>query len=772
MTLRAQGPQGQSETHNVKEIQNQGVLRSPGFAVGAPTRRHDGHLKVTGAATYAMDHIIQGLVHAVAVQSTVANGRIVRVDSSAAQQVQGFLDIIHHENAPRLFRPTNSLQSATKPGEIRTVFEDDRIYYAGQYVAVVVAETLEQACHAASLVRVVYEVQAPVIDTSQQAMHTLYDPVQGMYDKLSTRRGNPDVAYESAPCKHEATYFTPGEHHNPIEPSGSIAEWHGDHLTLYETTQWVLGARNTVAEILGIPAEKIRIISPFIGGAFGCKGFIWPHSVLAAIAAERTGRPVKLNLARKQMFSSCGRRAETIQEVALGATPDGKLACLKHKTLTQTSVVDEFIENCGGIVRFLYSVPNLSMSHHAVRVNIVTPTVMRAPGVAPGSFALESALDELAWKLGIDPVQLRLINHADTNEHTGQPWSSKRLKECYEIAARHFGWDLRVPRPRAMREGNLLVGWGMASAVYAGQRNPGAARVRICQDGTARVVSATQEMGGGTYTTMAQVVAEVTGISMERIEVGLGDSQMPPAPVSGGSMTTASVLPAVKEAAQAALRKLVQLAIFDDKLPFVGRSETEIVAENGYISLKDSGYSFRISYSEVLASRKQAAVEGDSFVAPGEERQKYSFQSFGAQFVEVTIDPLIARLRVSRVVSVFDVGRIINPTAARSQAYSGIIMGIGMALMENTVYDDRDGSIVNSNLADYAVPVHADVPNIEVHFVDQPDPHMDQQGLGARGIGEVTMAGVAGAIANAVYHASGIRVRDLPITPEKILAAQ
>jgi xanthine dehydrogenase YagR molybdenum-binding subunit len=394
---------------------------------------------------------------------------------------------------------------------------------------------------------------------------------------------------------------------------------------------------------------------------------------------------------------------------------------------------------------------------------------MRAPGENPGLFALESALDELAYKLNMDPVELRIVNHADVNEQTGKPWSSKYLKECYRMAAERFGWAKRVPRPRSMRDGNVLVGWGMATATYPGIRSPGAAKVRLLQDGRVDVISATQDMGGGTYTTMAQIVADVMGIAIERIRTVLGDSRLPPAPVSGGSMTTASILPATRKAAQDALSKLRQLAATMPGSPFTNRRHDEIVAEDGRVFPKGTDPSSGLAYEDVLKRTNQSEIEGEGYTGPGPEREKFAFQSFGAQFVEVKVDPEIAKVQVSRVVSAFDVGKIINPKTARSQGYSGVIMGIGMALMEHTVYDSRDGSIVTSNLADYAIPVNADTHSIDILFVDKPDPFIDSDGLGARGVGEITVTGVAPAIANAVYHATGQRIRDLPITPDKLL---
>ena len=736
-------------------------------SVGATVSRKDGHLKVTGQARYAADHVLPHVAHAVAIESTVAKGRVADIDSSRAEQAPGFIGILHRGNAPQLHRPANDFMSASKAGEIRVVFEDDRVYYAGQYVALVIAETLEQARYAAERVRVSYDTEEPLVDTDD-AMSTIFAPAEFFGEKLTMKRGEPASAYASAAVTVEANYTTPIEHHNPMEPSASIAEWNGDELTLYETTQWVAGAKATVAQTLGIPPDKIHIVSPFIGGGFGCKGFVWGHSILAAIAARHVGRPVKLNLTRKQMFSACGHRSETRQTVRLGATPEGRLVAIEHHALVQTSPVDDFIEPCGATTRFLYSCPNVAVSHRAVRVNIATPTAMRAPGENTGLFALESALDELAYKLGIDPIDLRILNHAETNEQIRKPWSSNYLKDCYAVGAERFGWRRRDPRPGSMRDGDLLVGWGMATATYPGFRSPGAAKVRILRDGSLEIVSATQDMGGGTYTTLAQIVADVTGVSIDRIRPALGDSTLPPAPVSGGSMTTASVLPAAKQAARHAVAQLVELAASTPGFPFQGTSR-DLQAAQGRVFAAGTPPESGVPFEDVLALANRASVEGEGATAPGAEREKYAFQSFGAQFVEVKIDPAIARLRVSRVVSVFDVGTIINFKTARSQGYSGVIMGIGMALTEHTVYDHRDGSIITSNLADYAIPVNADVPSIDINFIDKPDPVIDADGLGARGLGEITITGVAPALANAVYHATGKRIRDLPITPDKLL---
>jgi xanthine dehydrogenase YagR molybdenum-binding subunit len=540
-------------------------------------------------------------------------------------------------------------------------------------------------------------------------------------------------------------------------------------LTVYDATQWVVGTRNVVADTLGIPRANVHIISSFVGGGFGCKGFVWPHSILAAIAAKQIGRPVKVALTRQQMFTSVGHRGATEQKVALGADVSGKLLAISHENLTHASMVDDYIERSGVATSFLYECPNVAVTNRGSRVNIATPTPMRAPGESPGLFAIESALDELAWQLKMDPGALRLKNDAESDPDKNLPFSGKHLRECYQLGMERFGWKQRDPAPRAHRDGRFLVGWGMATATYPAVRSPGAALVRILTDGTAVVASATQDIGTGTYTTMTQVAAETLGLPPQKVRAELGDSTMPPAPVSGGSMTTASVTPAVKAAAENAILKLKQAAIADTNSPLHGKAEDDIVAQDGTLVAK-SGTARGISFADVLRSRKLAQVQGEANVAPGEEMKKYSFHSFGAQFSEVRVDSDTGEVRVPRHLAVFDIGRVINPKTARSQALSGITWGIGMALLEHTVYDHRHGRVITNNLADYAVPVNADIRNIDALFVDHPD--LVSNSVGGRGMGEIGITGVAPAVANAIYHATGIRVRDLPITPDKLLGAQ
>ncbi len=704
-----------------------------------PMDRVDGKLKVTGVAQYAADRGAEGMLYGVPAGSTIARGRILAMNTERAEKSPGVAAVISRRTMPRLKMPANDFGSWTKLGEARLLFADDNIHYAGQYVALVVADTLEHATAAAALVDISYEEQKPVVETGN-AMDTLFVP-KAVFGPPHKARGNVDQALKTARFRLDQNYSTPIEHHNPMEPSATVAVWHNDNLTLYDATQWVMGARNCVADMLDINRERVTIVSEFVGGGFGCKGFIWPHQVLAAIAAKQVGRPVKVALSRRQMYSACGHRPETRQQVTLGADDKGRLVAIRHSSISQTSTVDEHTELCGVATGFLYDCPNVETNHQLLRVNIATPTPMRAPGESPGMFATESALDELSYLAGLDPVELRLRNYAETDPDVRLPFSGKHLRACYEIGRERIGWNQRSREPRSMRDGRYLVGYGMATATYPAYRSPGAALVRLHDDGIVEVASATQDIGTGTYTTMTQIASETLGIPASQIHASLGDSRLPPAPVSGGSMTTASVTPAVKAACEDALRKLAQMGMKDGER----------------------------NYAAILRSKGVKQIEGHAQVQPGEEWAKFSFHSFGAQFAQVRVDPELGIVEVQRMVSVFDIGRVLNMKTARSQAYGGITQGIGMALMEHTIYDQRNGAIVSDNLADYLLPVNADIHHIDVSFVDIPD--MNISSVGARGMGEIAITGVAPAIANAVYHATGIRVRDLPITIEKLLAS-
>ncbi len=640
-------------------------------------------------------------------------------------------------------------------------FEDDVIYYYGQYVALAVAETFEQAQAAAETVRVSYKAEKPNV-----AAHLETDEKP----KIGSLRGDPDAAFESAPIKLDQTYSTPVETHNVIELHASIAIWDGKKFTLYETSQGVVNHRAVMAQVLGVPREDVRVISKFLGSGFGGKLFPWPHSALAAAAARKLNRPVKLVLSRKMTFSSVGHRPRTQQRVRLGATPDGKLISLAHDYLNHTSIQDDYIENCGEATGHFYSVPNLRISSGVARRNIGTPTPMRGPGAVPGLFAIESAMDELAIKLNMDPLELRLRNEPEKDESNGLPFSSRHFTECLTTGAQKFGWSQRTPAIASMRKDGLVLGWGVAACSWLAERFPCEANVELNNDGTARVSCGTQDIGTGTYTVLAQVVSAKTGIALDKIEVVLGDTAFPPGPISGGSMVTASVIPAVSQAAaQAANIALAAAAKVTDS-PFAGRKPDSLAFTNGLIHIKGKPPETGIPYHEILkrANMSRAVGAGKSEGTFGRSStKKFSTHSYGIHFVEVGWQPELARLRVNRVVTVIDAGRILNKRAGRNQIEGAIVMGVGMALFEHTIYDPRTGAPNNSNLADYIVATHADTPQMDVTFLDYPDTVVNE--FGARGIGEIGLAGIAAAITSAVYHATGVRIRELPVRIEDLL---
>jgi xanthine dehydrogenase YagR molybdenum-binding subunit len=737
--------------------------------VGKPLDRTDGRLKVTGAAMYAADAPVAAMTYAVLVPATIARGRIRSIDESAAKKAPGVIAIITHRNAAKLNAAKEDFEgNGGVPAEQRLPLADDAISYAGQGVALVVAETLAQAQHAAELIHVEYAAEPPLLDRAAAEKDAILPP-QWFGEDLQHKRGDVAKALaDPAAIKIEATYITPIETHNPMELCATVAAWNGDKLTVHDATQWVMGTRAVLATAFGVPRESVRVICPFVGGAFGCKGFQWPHSIAAALAAKQVGRPVKLYLSRKQMFTCTGHRPRTIQRLALAATKDGKLTAIRHETVQETSFVGEHIEACGlATSRFLYACDNVEVPHKLIKLNIATPTPMRAPGECPGSFALESAMDELAIALKIDPVELRVHNHADVHGASGLPWSSKYLKECYQIAAESFGWSKRNPAPRSMRDAyGRLIGWGMATATYPGYVFPASAKVRLTSDGRALVSSATHDLGTGAWTVFTQVAADALGLPLDRVKFELGDTVLPPAPVAGGSNSTASVSQAILVAAASLRTKLLALAARDPASPLAGLSADNVIFTNGTLA-DASNPRHGVDLRELIQHARVPAVEAEGSSAPGDEQTKFAFQSHGCHFIEVTIDEPLARVRVTRVVSAIDNGRVINRKTARSQVVGGVVMGIGMALLEATEYDQRSGRPVNDSLADYPVCTNADIGSIDVHLIDVPDPHINT--LGCRGIGEIAIVGVAAAVANAVYHATGKRIRELPITPDKLL---
>jgi xanthine dehydrogenase YagR molybdenum-binding subunit len=725
--------------------------------VGRSLARIDGPLKVSGAATYTSDHAIEGMAYAVPVGSTIANGRVASLDLSKARDVPGVIEIYHRGNIGALYKPS---PDAGAIDEARPPFADDVIRYYGQYVALVVAETFEDATAAASLVDIEYADVAPP--------NVGLELVADSAPTVASRRGNPEAAYDASPIKIDRTYVTPAETHNPIELHASLATYDGEAFTLYETTQAVVNHRNVVSEILGVPRENVRIIMKFLGSGFGGKLWPWTHGTLAAAAARNLGRPVKLVVTRRQMFQSVGHRARTQQRVRMSARPDGTLTSLRHEAINDAGVLDEYDENCGEATPYFYGTPNLLVTSAQTRRHVGAPTAMRGPGAVPGLFATESAYDELAIELGMDPVQLRLHNEPERDQDLDVPFSSRHYAECLALGAEKFGWAQRSPQVGAMRTGDTILGWGMSGCSWIAGRFAAEARVELRADGSARVAIGTQDIGTGTYTVLAQIVADATGIPVERIVVDLGDTRLPPGPTSGGSLVTSSVIPAVLEAVRAAMKSAIDLATTQKRTAFEDWSPDDLSFEGGRIVARSSGDKV-IDFQEVLQNASVAMVSGTGKAARsfGDEHPKYSLHSYGAHFVEVAWQPAIARLRVNRVVTVIDAGRIINPRTARNQIEGAIVMGVGMALFEETRYDPRTGAPINGNLADYVVATNADTPQMDVTFLDYPDTQVNE--LGARGVGEIGLAGVASAIASATYHATGLRVRTLPIEIEKLL---
>jgi len=729
--------------------------------IGRDTARVDGPVKVTGLAQYTSDFHFPGMLYAVPVEATIASGKITKLDT-AAGRMPGVGLVLHRGNIGKLYR------SAPKPDflglcdERRPPLTDDVIRYYGQYVALVVADTFETAKAAADAVRVTYAAEKPNVDP---------DLKPDDKPKVDSERGDPDRALADAPVKLDQTYVTPVETHNPMEMHATTAVWNGPLLTLYESTQSVNNSQDVIAQVLGLPREQVRVVSKFLGSGFGGKLWPWTHCYLAAEAARQLQKPVKLVVSRKMMFQTVGHRPRTVQRVRVGATPSGKLLSLQHDWVNHVGMLDDYKEDCGESTALQYSVPNLRVTSATARRNVGAPTSMRGPGRVPGLYATESALNELAFQLKIDPVQLRILNEPKIDEGQNLPFSSRHLLECFQLGAEKFGWSKRDPGVGSMKRDGLTLGWGMAGASWTATRFAADANVELRDDGTARVACCTQDIGTGTYTVLAQITADKTGVPVNQVEVALGDSRLPKGPISGGSMATSSVVPAVIKAADNAIAALLNVATTTPGSPFEKRKPEELAFEGGRVVVKaDGDAAHGVPFADLLKRAALRLVSGDgkSQATAGEVNSKFSLNSFGAQFVEITWQPEIARLRVSRVVTVMDAGRIINTLAGRNQIEGGVVWGIGMALMEHTSYDSRNGAPINSNYADYLVPVNLDVPRLEVHFLDYPDKEVNP--LGARGIGEIGLAGVAAAITDAVHHATGVRVRELPVRIENLLA--
>jgi xanthine dehydrogenase YagR molybdenum-binding subunit len=710
--------------------------------IGDPINRVDGRLKVTGGAVYSAEWPIANVAYGVIVQSTVAKGRITAIDTEKARAVPGVVAVYTADNAPKL--PAKGMPAMTPPsGRILSLLQDRAVRYNGEPIALVVADTFEHATHAASLVRAQYETQTPVADM-QAALPSAYpySPKINGSSPPATKRGDLAAGMASAYARIDQTYTAPIETHNSMEPHNTTAQWSGDQLTLYDSTQFVYGVKRFVAKIFALPEDNVRVISHFTGGAFGSKGSAWSHVVLAAMAARELNRPVKVVLTRKQMFGLVGARPATVQHLVVGAKKDGTLTAIQHHSISSTSMLEEWVEPVTLATRLMYECPNQETGHDIVRLNVGTPTFNRGPGESSGIFGLESAMDELAAELRLDPIDLRLRNYAERDPESGHEWSSKSLRECYRRGAEQFGWSRRKAEPRSVRDGSSLVGMGMASCTYPARRAPASAIARLMPDGTIVVQAATHELGTGTYTIMTQIAADALGVPPERVRFELGDTLFPENPISAGSLTAQSSGTAVHLAATA----------LHDKIAMMG----------GDISSVQAAQSF-------VAHNGNAPIEARADAKTGDEQKEFSMHSFGAVFAEVRVDESLGTVQLARMLGAYGVGRIINAKTARSQMIGGMIYGLGMTMFEHTVIDPRSGRYLNADLAEYHVAVNADVPEIDVIFVDERDPHTNP--LGTKGIGEIGCVGVTAAVANAVYNATGVRVRDLPITLDKVMRA-
>ncbi|HEY4041713.1 MAG TPA: xanthine dehydrogenase family protein molybdopterin-binding subunit [Rhodopila sp.] len=735
--------------------------------VGHPRNRVDGRLKVTGGAKYAAEFSAPGLLYGCVVSSSGAKGRISRIDVKAAEAVAGVVRVYTHENRPQIQAGDESFQdSVAPPGQPFRPLFNDRLLYSGQPVALVVAEDFATARHAASLVRVDLQAEAPQTDLERVRGDAYVPPEkrEGI-SPPPPPRGDAARAFSASEYRVRNEYRIAAEYHNPMEPHAATVVWDGSgKITVYDKIQGVQNTQAYVAAVFGLPPDDVRVLSPFVGGAFGI-GLRPQYQVfLAAMAALDLKRSVRIELPRDQMFTF-GFRPPTINTVALGANADGLLQSIQHDAVAGTSTFEDYQEVVVNWSGLLYHCDNVALDYRIARLDTYTPADMRAPGAPLGTFGLESAMDELAYALKMDPLELRLKNYAETDENEGKPFSSNELRAACRQGAERFGWSRRQPEPRSMREGRELIGYGMATGVWQALMMPHSARATLTNDGRLEVACATADIGTGTYTILAQIAADTLGLTMDRVTVRLGDSSLPTAPVEGGSWTAASAGSAVLLACRKVRERLLACARGLDGSPLANAGVEHVRFADGKIELLSDPAAW-VAVTEVLRTAAVDHIEEEETAEPDPEIKKnYAQYTHSAVFAEVRVDERLGVVRVTRLVDAVAAGKIVNPKTARSQIIGGVVFGIGMALHEEALTDHALGRVMNRNLAEYHVPANADVPEIEVIFVDEKD---TANPLGVKGLGEIGVVGTAAAIANAIYHATGKRVRDLPITIDKL----
>lgn len=739
------------------------VLRH-GSNLGQPLTRRDGPLKVTGRATYAADNHPEGMLYAVTSVSGIARGRVTSLDVAAAKAHAGVVEVITPANRPPLAHDPDVKMPYF--GFRVEVLQNDIVRYVNQPIAMVIGETLEAATEGVFLLNPQYASDAPrmTLDKGER----FAPQAVGVGGPPRTSHGDIKEGFASAKQITEADYVTPAQYHNAMEPHAVVAEWNGDRLTLDMPNQALVLSCASYAAYFGIPAENILLRSPFLGGGFGSKAILNGPQLLAILAARMLKRPVKLALSRAQMYGPVGHRGQTWQKVRIGTDDAGRLTALHHRTISATSSFDEFLEPAANASLPLYASTAILAEHEGVRLDTGTPGPMRAPGEAPGSAALEAAMDEAADACGMDPLEFRLANYAETEPHTGKPFSSKNLRECYAEGARHFGWASRPLKPRQMRdEQGFLVGWGMGTAVFQCPHFPAAARATLRGDGTALIETAGADMGQGAWTALAQIGAEALGLDIEKVEFHSGLSNLPDGGVAGGSGHTASAGLALHNAGKDAIAQLTDLATADAASPLFGAGNVGVVARDGRLHRRDDDRRSE-SYTAILARAGRAEIVGAAKAARDPSvAEAHALFSHGAVFAEVKVDPDLGQIRLTRLVGAFAAGRIINPRLVRSQYLGGMVWGASFALLEGAITDHRTGRIMNGDLAEYYVPVNADVPSVEALLIPEVDPHVNP--LGVKGVGEIGITGTVGAIANAVWHATGVRVRRFPVRIEDII---